>query len=178
MSVPTSYLFGPSPGRLGQPRDKSKSQPSRSIDIVLQHTSSSRILSLVYSLSTMSQAFYDDPESLLPEPSAYQPATSADLDQRQGQYQEYIDEHGLTGAGVPQEDDGEEERERLEGLKSALEQVPDEVKKVSWWGPRSARRCVMEYPGKSRSRAMTSGRSRSVDGAGRYYRVINSRSLS
>ncbi|KAG7527756.1 hypothetical protein FFLO_06618 [Filobasidium floriforme] len=77
----------------------------------------------------MSQAFYDDPESLLPEPSAYQPATSADLDQRQGQYQEYIDEHGLTGAGVPQEDDGEEERERLEGLKSALEQVPDEVKK-------------------------------------------------
>lgn len=79
----------------------------------------------------MSQAFYDDPESLLPEPSAYQQTTSADLDQRQGQYQEYIDEHGLTGAGVPQADDGEEERERLEGLKMALEQVPDEVKKVS-----------------------------------------------
>jgi hypothetical protein len=79
----------------------------------------------------MSQAFYDDPESLLPEPSAYQPATTVDLDQRQGQYQEYIDEHGLTGAGVPQADDGEEERERLEGLKMALEQVPDEVKKVS-----------------------------------------------
>lgn len=79
----------------------------------------------------MSQAFYDDPESLLPEPSAYQQATSVDLDQRQGQYQEYIDEHGLTGAGVPQADDGEEERERLEGLKMALEQVPDEVKKVS-----------------------------------------------
>jgi len=80
----------------------------------------------------MSQPFYDETaESLLPEPSSFQQPSSIDLDQRQGQYQEYIDEHGLTGAGVPGADDGEEERERLEGLKSALEQVPDEVKKVS-----------------------------------------------
>jgi hypothetical protein len=89
----------------------------------------------------MSQAFYDDPESLLPEPSSY--AAPSDPSHTRGQYQEYIDEHGLTGAGQPKEDDGEEERERLEGLKEVLAQVPDEVKKVSrdrlvlrggeWW---------------------------------------------
>ena len=114
-----------------------KRYPSTSIILSYPVPSTSRTLFItslrINSLHThsMSQAFYDDPESLLPEPSAYQQTTSADLDQRQGQYQEYIDEHGLTGAGVPQADDGEEERERLEGLKMALEQVPDEVKKVS-----------------------------------------------
>lgn len=75
----------------------------------------------------MSQGYYDDPEALLPEPSAYNPQPAVDLDQRQGQYQEYIDEHGLVGQQGP---DGEEERERQESVQMALAQVPEEVKKV------------------------------------------------
>jgi hypothetical protein len=121
----------------------------------------------------MSQAFYDDPESLLPEPSAYQPATSADLDQRQGQYQEYIDEHGLTGAGVPQEDDGEEERERLEGLKSALEQVPDEVKKVSF----GTSICKAMRNGISRKKSVEGNDKRKVKISGRSWEISSSDKL-
>lgn len=87
----------------------------------------------------MSQPYYDDPESLLPLPDhsqQYPQTQQSDETQRfllqQQQYQQYMDEQGLNnGGGGDGPIESEEEAERREELKMALEQVPDEVKKVS-----------------------------------------------